>query len=615
MSDFSSLAYNGVNLNVVKTLNYQRTPVFSDDGSDYLYTHVNLSVMAVFNPEAISYPVANPPVAEAGALPPDTMHALEYVLMQPRQDLVYSFGGTDLVVSPLAGNNSGTTLAQVDALNGPKPIEVSTSVIHGAKTWLVRYTIETWILECPDGSLGRSPIISNRWEQSHAIDDRYFTTITTSGEAVARTDQLNQRTADAFRDEILGAIPVPRYFRRVAINVTVNPIGNRLAYQVVDREQSYALGDTTSAGKLGVVDFQAHLTHQTVSLGPNMPPGPTTIEAISVTVRGIRTALRANLIVFAVKLAIAKLRLPSGPAAPSEPMLLSARVVESLHEPAVEFHVQALLRPDQGNQPQGMGPLLIQWLGVETPASTALLGNNGINPLPPNDKGTRGTFTAAAFVAALKDACAQSVKQIVGGGMGGGPNGGGVLGGGGSSDDPPSIVVGISLTPPTVSNNYSSTWHTDYAIDLRFVEEENNLQLPSTGAAGTPAVVIRLANPTMKMVADWTAERAGAKPICPSANIGDSNYKLLRRAVQPASPVILADGGTRGYRISGTYEYALLKPLPENGQLPMGVMPWTTLQFNDANASYSGSDFQQGIIGPSGGVVGGFPPLGGNPIA
>ena len=621
MADFSFIQYNGVKLNIIRTDEYEQTPVFSDDGSDYLYTRFTVSVTAVYNPEAISYQAGNPPTATAGILAPDTMQALEYVMMQPRKFLIYSFHGTALISSPEDPN----VTPSVDALNGPTPLFCRVSSLAGTKTWLVSFSVVTHVLDCPDQLSNSTPIISNRYSVTHDMDERFFTTIISSGEAIVATDQLNNRTIDQFRSKCLP--PIPAYFRRASISVTVNPIGNRLAWQTRDVEVSYALGDNTGKGGFigggggplsGIVDFTARISAGSVSAGGMGMPAMHQVVAFDCTARGNRLSSRDNLVTFCMSLAATKLRLPSG-GAKGPPVLMNARIAEDLHDPVVSIHIETWNGPTEAAAPGG-GPIDLNWFGTDTQRSKALIHRDGgLNPSPNADGISRGTYTVPMFVQALQDACQAVPSPGSGGAAGAGagaPQGGGGGGAGalGANQSAPVVTVGLSETRPTYATKYTSTWFTQYQLDIKYIRDEHRIMMPSTGPAtgpgspGPAAAYPQVANPTMRVVVAFTAERLGSKPICPDPFINNTNYVMMGRQFQPAANVILPDSQTPGFRASGVYEYGLLRPLGNLDNFPAGAMPWVTTTYGDGDANYTPGDFTQGIIGPLGGGGGTSPP-------
>ena len=177
------LDYGPISLDVIKTNTIDRTPVMTDDGADLLYEKWEIEVEGIYNPETVSY-AGSPPVAGCGNFPAETDAAIHWTLMQPRQVLVYTVNGVILLHSPSDPQGD----LDVDAYVGPQPVECAVKQIGSTKTWVVTFRIITWVRQCPQPM--KYPLISNRYEVAHQVDDSHMTTIVTSGVAVFASDAL-----------------------------------------------------------------------------------------------------------------------------------------------------------------------------------------------------------------------------------------------------------------------------------------------------------------------------------------------------------------------------------------------------------------------------------------
>jgi hypothetical protein len=255
----STLFYNGITLELVKTLGYQRR--FEMDGHAYLWTRHRLVVQGVYNPRATSYSGPDPgaPAATPGCAPPCTDAAIRHRLSQPQKKLIYSAApapaatvalppGSPVVLDcppsldPNAPNFSTNTNLDryfTDANNGPRPFHLNLREMLGLKTWFVEFGVECCVNECYR-PFGKPPILlAHMWRMRSDMDRDGFTTRHVSGHYVFRTDALldNLATPDDFRDVL--AHPIPPNFERRGVVCEQNEEGNRVDYQFLDREVSH----------------------------------------------------------------------------------------------------------------------------------------------------------------------------------------------------------------------------------------------------------------------------------------------------------------------------------------------------------------------------------------
>ena len=274
----SHLVYGQTHLNVIKTNKYERRAVF-DDSQNYLYTRHVLSVRATFNPATqtdfldgrvrrvpsggtVPSPALDVPVlGNEGPLrstlilphtvPPNragnmsgatAAEAVKHALMQPRLLLVYSVGGQEVLVSPQPG-------MVCDATNGPVPIAADVVEVQSHQTFVVDFTIQTDINECPKFNETPPVILSNTWSEQQDIDGDFFATNTVTGKAIfdaaiLRTPGLTNtvlQSPDFFRNWF--APPIRPGYKREQIQVSVEPNGYVVNYMVVDREMAMPFHD------------------------------------------------------------------------------------------------------------------------------------------------------------------------------------------------------------------------------------------------------------------------------------------------------------------------------------------------------------------------------------
>lgn len=224
----SIITYQGVTLKVVKVHRLEQKTVYTPDEADYLYTHSVLAARCVFNPQA---------TASNAAIAAQSMPVLRQALMSPRGALQLIVGGQVVLNSPaqLAAGQ-----ATVDANNGPHPISCDVYEIHGGKTMIVDFVIETWLVDTGQAQAGC--LIGHRWEATHDVDFQFMTTRTVNGVAFFRSDLLNSTklTPDHFRSFLNH--PIAKNFKRDKIQVRAGSDGVTLYYSYVDQEQWLNLG-------------------------------------------------------------------------------------------------------------------------------------------------------------------------------------------------------------------------------------------------------------------------------------------------------------------------------------------------------------------------------------
>ncbi len=227
------LVYNGVTLDLVQYREMRREVVYSDDGSEYLYTRFLVSVQGLYH--------STWPGTQA-ARPVATDLTIRTTLMTPRRPLVVSFdNGTATpnvwLSSPLPGQ-------VVDAKEGPHPISCDlTPGPGGDVTFVVDFTIETHVRECPDGGITSRVIIANQWQAGLTYNEDFMATYQMDGVAVFDGAVLRQAVAlggSGFADQFRAAlfVPPPQGFQREQIQTEVSPDGLVIRYTTVDVEQA-----------------------------------------------------------------------------------------------------------------------------------------------------------------------------------------------------------------------------------------------------------------------------------------------------------------------------------------------------------------------------------------
>lgn len=230
-------------------------------------------------------PATSPPrrIVRVPNAPLLTHAAVRHRLSQPRKQL-YIFSGPGMesggpvpgssdpplgpgelcVVSPVGGR-------VCDCKNGPFPKVLSvTEAMGDATTLVVTWAVETFINEAQDNNVNpRGALISNRFAQSHSVDDAGYTTIHTTGTALFRTDLVYSipDAPDPFRAILF--MPIPQGFTRTIDAVTGRPDVTGVDYTYTDKQVSsnFVAGPFVRAASISVVHRQAVTSNADVLSG------------------------------------------------------------------------------------------------------------------------------------------------------------------------------------------------------------------------------------------------------------------------------------------------------------------------------------------------------------
>lgn len=205
-----------------------------------------------------------------------THMAIRHRLSVPRKSL-YIFHGTGMESgNPQVGTQrppnpqvaslfieSPSPGFRCDCKNGPFPRVLScVQAVGDATTLLVDFGIETFINEADINDVRPiSGLISNRFSQSHAVDENGFTSINTTGVAIFRTDMVyDAGSPDAFRQWLF--MPVPLYFTRVINYVRAREDGTGVEYSYTDAQAhtNFVAGSFTKAASIHIVHSQSIVT-------------------------------------------------------------------------------------------------------------------------------------------------------------------------------------------------------------------------------------------------------------------------------------------------------------------------------------------------------------------
>lgn len=289
MSAMGRLNYGRVRMEIKHTRFIERKVINSDDETTFLNVQWTFDVDCAVNPQTLSY-FGGPDVIDdrKGSSMTNTDWAIRRELRTHRLTLQYWVGDELLLVSPVPlvtldapGNAGGPPT--VDSRVGPL-VDANNDIIefHGVKTMMVRFRVITWVNDCYFVRTGNNikavnspkpnPIVSHRWRRYEDIDQDYFVTLITEGEAVfdAAALQLQSSALALDTPSILGPVgpdagdpvrrvnnlpdhfrrslffPIPYGFQRSKINVMPSSDGTSLSYKVVDTQKPYQMDANSS---------------------------------------------------------------------------------------------------------------------------------------------------------------------------------------------------------------------------------------------------------------------------------------------------------------------------------------------------------------------------------
>lgn len=218
-------------------------------------------------------------IARAVNRPLLTHRAIRHRLTTPRGKLFVFAGsgmesgvpapGTDAppvaatitLTSPLAGNTC-------DCKNGPIPRILSMPTVHGdAETLMVDWACETYVNENELNGVNPSGVLlSNRFSQTHVVDDHGYTTVVTEGDAVFRADMVYRLPASPDADRPVLFMPIQFGFVRENIQVTGHPDSLGVHYSYQDRQVpvNFVAGPYCKAASISAVHRQAIVTNTDV---------------------------------------------------------------------------------------------------------------------------------------------------------------------------------------------------------------------------------------------------------------------------------------------------------------------------------------------------------------
>jgi hypothetical protein len=149
----------------------------------------------------------------------------------------------------------------VDAKNGPTPKLLGiTAAMGDAETLIVDFAIETYINEATENNARpNSALLSNRWKQRHSVGRDGYTTVTTEGIAIFRTDLVYFTDTSPDVSRTLIFMPVPKGFVREVDYVDTREDVTGIIYGYHDTQQSvnFVAGPYVGAAEITAVHRQS----------------------------------------------------------------------------------------------------------------------------------------------------------------------------------------------------------------------------------------------------------------------------------------------------------------------------------------------------------------------
>jgi hypothetical protein len=613
----SLLTYNGVTLQLVKTNVIQKTPRYSDDKTEYMWTDFIIDIVCIYNPAATSYSATG--TFAPGNLPMTTDAGIRAALAQPRRPLLFQEGGISILNIP-STQADGSAL---DCENGPIPQVNDIVRIGSSRIFWVSFVVKASVIECPSGGF-ITAIASSRYMRQESIDKDFLSTLTTSGITYFRSNVLSQlaagqNVADDYRGFI---IPQPLLgYKREAVNFAIDSSGIAIRWSTTDVEQKQELGAQAAPGtaaSVGITQMGCTYHSGAMTGGPMGMVSNGSVCSVNVWAQGIRGIDRYGAMAFIVGVAYQKLQnvAPIG-------IVTGGTVSEDIFNNRVEMSITYTVLDDQDGFPDLTVP--IQNVVGNQIALPSLPNNTGLNPQPIGSQFTRGTAGYQLAVSNFATSCSESESSDPTGlnlpqdlNVPGQQFGAGITIGAFYMPPIPSPAV----TAPSVRvkgkrNARGSLGNknkvTSNPIRSDFKTTQGIIQIPiasniqnSSPGGGNPGsqnsppscVNIQLFQPTSKKITKWSVERIGALPEIPDPTVPQSyknNYTILANNISTNGIEIMADGYTPIFRASGEYSYSLLTAVQLNDTLPFDIPTWVNFTASSTTQIIP-SDFESGII-------------------
>lgn len=573
------LTYNGITLRNVLTKRFEQVAEYDASGTDLVCFRFSITVVGYLHAQNTNFGSIGP---NSGAVSGGGYHsAYRSLLMEPRGDLRYTIGadiagaGHDvLIVGP-----PGRVVGQHDAKNGPKPVSCNITQIVGSNVLEVEYSIDTWIVECRDGTAvapaddapnNTAGVLSNRWSCVDTIDQNMRTKRTLSGVLRVASSRVNPND---FRNWVVPRLQMG--FRRDSMNFKVTPDGLHLEYTISDVEVTHSPPPPATSWSYTVTEESSQARTGQASL--------------NLTLHCPRDVDKSKLVLIAV--AIIKSRLYGGDFTKEHVLLKSLAIADNYGDNVNSITVNA--RVERVMEARGL--IGASTANIGKPISVADL----LAASPNYDRNrSRGNYPAdsteiegplpltSAWHAYLQTPCNDDhaiadADNAATAGSASGPR----------VDYTLSGTITTSVGDPTryTSSDHDDAIYTHYELESQYQNDEHNVMLPVAGQryAQTPSTVtgrvVGLALNTTTRTIRILAQRVGKQPKLPAPKkgytFGPGKAILMRHVVTPKVPDRTADG-KQLHTVLAEYTYGITVPPAATDALPIGVNPWEDPAFN-----------------------------------
>lgn len=618
--------YGPVRFSFVRTADVQSLPQQDQYGVDQVWTTHTVTFESVVAAGDLGGP------ALPGELPADTLARVQHLLELPRRRFTYKVGGRvlyDVAADPALGARD------LDASTGPTPKVHGIHAVTDA-TFRITWSVSFNLRGCKDV---RQQFASCRWVQTHAIDERQYSTLRMTGRLVVTSAMLQGlQSIDDLRWVVVP--PIPDDFVRTSSEWVVLADGLAADFTFVDEERyaippggstrlkGHFIRSTNNFGATYVLETLVHLT------GKKETPKATLMGmAVSIALDKInrggpqvkdgRVFIKDGVFVetFAENEVACTLRAQAGvtPAGDNSKVIQGAAaalgrgMVAPVIPPAVGIVATIKAVADQLSKP-AEAPVPPPIPDPKRPPAVAGLNLEQFNgvlaggSVPPQ---TTGQYVPAAGIApelyghlprlrllaaAFNDPClAQSVLRaqknpptVASSSLNSGtvrptPTDTAALASRNPSSppDPRTAVVTVAAQLPArmlsrdMANYDSPGVWEEFACEMFHDYRTSKSVLPTTISGGVGRLV-QTHTDTCDLVVTWTARKSGGKPTIPSwADSADGNLVCTDHPITTDELELGPDGETLAYVIGGQYRYSFLDAT--KAHVRNAVPPWLPL--------------------------------------
>jgi hypothetical protein len=318
----TKIEYDGLDLGLVRTMKVDQKAKYDPHNTDTLYIVNRFTIETILAtlPQTVAGGALNgliPPATIDDDRPADIMARIRRQLLRPRRPFKYSQvdeGGETVLLE---------ATADTEADNGPKPVSCTITQMAD-RTWRIEWEIDVAVQDCT----AYQEFASNRFETTHDLDEKGYSTVTTLGRVFVRSDM--KRSPDALRPVITP--PVPKGFRRKSM-YQVAEDGLSMAYKFTDQE--FYLAPPKNA-----VVAKGRFSITTV------PPGAVMWAQVDVHLEGKKDMPKKQLMESAVLLALRRLEFADLVADPirGKPFVEGGSMSEELWDNVVDVTLRGRIR-------------------------------------------------------------------------------------------------------------------------------------------------------------------------------------------------------------------------------------------------------------------------------